>query len=105
MKIAIVGAGVVGVTTAYELALDGHAVTVFEQRSATAEEASFATGGLLAPGVLGQTGIEAAEILASAARLTRASAVIAIDALAIFPESPYRVALTKLVEFCINRNH
>ena len=52
MKIAIVGAGVVGVTTAYELALDGHAVTVFEQRSATAEEASFATGGLLAPGVL-----------------------------------------------------
>jgi octaprenyl-diphosphate synthase len=30
---------------------------------------------------------------------------IAIDALAIFPESPYRVALTKLVEFCINRNH
>ena len=52
MKIAIVGAGVVGVTTAFELALDGHAVTVFEQRSATAEEASFATGGLLAPGVL-----------------------------------------------------
>ena len=30
---------------------------------------------------------------------------IAIDALAIFPESPYRDALTKLVEFCINRNH
>lgn len=52
MKIAIVGAGIVGVTTAYELAQDGHAVTVFEQRSATAEEASFATGGLLAPGVL-----------------------------------------------------
>ena len=52
MKIAIVGAGVIGVTTAYELALDGHTVTVFEQRSATAEEASFATGGLLAPAVL-----------------------------------------------------
>ncbi len=52
MNIAIVGAGVVGVTTAYELARDGHSVTVFEQRSATAEEASFATGGLLAPGVL-----------------------------------------------------
>ena len=52
MKIAIVGAGIVGVTTAYELAQDGHAVTVFEQRSAAAEEASFATGGLLAPGVL-----------------------------------------------------
>jgi|TARA_B100000614_G_scaffold231734_1_gene225912 octaprenyl-diphosphate synthase len=30
---------------------------------------------------------------------------IATDALAIFPESPYRDALTALVEFCINRNH
>lgn len=30
---------------------------------------------------------------------------IAIDALAIFPESEYRDALTLLVEFCINRNH
>ena len=52
MNIAIVGAGIVGVTTAYELACDGHSVTVFEQRSAAAEEASFATGGLLAPGAL-----------------------------------------------------
>lgn len=52
MNIAIVGAGIVGVTTAYELACDGHSVTVFEQRSAAAEEASFATGGLLCPGPL-----------------------------------------------------
>ena len=52
MKIAIVGAGIVGVTTAYELASDGHEVTVFEQRSAAAEEASFATAGLLAPHLL-----------------------------------------------------
>ena len=52
MKIAIVGAGIVGVTTAYELARDGHHTTVFEQRSAIGEEASFATGGLLAPAVL-----------------------------------------------------
>ncbi|MFN4120535.1 FAD-dependent oxidoreductase [Acidovorax sp.] len=49
MNIAIVGAGIVGVTTAYELARDGHEVTVFDQRSAAAEEASFATAGLLAP--------------------------------------------------------
>lgn len=49
MKIAIVGAGVVGVSTAYELARDGHEVTVFEQRNAAAEEASFANAGLLAP--------------------------------------------------------
>jgi len=52
MKIAIVGAGIVGVTTAYELASDGHEVTVFEQRSAAAEEASFATAGLLGSHVL-----------------------------------------------------
>lgn len=52
MKIAIVGAGIAGVTTAYELAADGHEVTVFEQRSAAAEEASFATAGLLAPVLL-----------------------------------------------------
>lgn len=30
---------------------------------------------------------------------------IAIDALAIFPDGPYRKALSDLVEFCINRNH
>ncbi|CAN7467856.1 FAD-dependent oxidoreductase [Acidovorax sp. LjRoot129] len=52
MKIAIVGAGIVGVTTAYELASDGHEVTVFEQRSAVAEEGSFAPAGLLAPYLL-----------------------------------------------------
>lgn len=49
MKIAIVGAGIIGVTTAYELAHDGHEVTVLEQRSAAAEDASFANAGLLAP--------------------------------------------------------
>ena len=30
---------------------------------------------------------------------------IAKDAMAIFPDSPYRRALTDLVEFCINRSH
>ena len=50
MKIAIVGAGIIGVTTAYELAADGHQVTVFERRGAVAEETSFATAGLVAPG-------------------------------------------------------
>jgi len=49
MQIAIVGAGIVGVATAYELACDGHEVTVFEQRSAAAEEASFGNAGLLSP--------------------------------------------------------
>ncbi|APW39185.1 amino acid dehydrogenase [Rhodoferax koreense] len=50
MKIAVIGAGVIGVTTAFELAADGHAVTVFERRSAAAEETSFANAGLIAPG-------------------------------------------------------
>ena len=50
MKIAIVGAGIVGVTTAYELAADGHEVTVFERRGTAAEETSFANAGLVAPG-------------------------------------------------------
>ena len=50
MKIAVIGAGIVGITTAYELAVDGHDVTVFERRGAAAEEASFANAGLVAPG-------------------------------------------------------
>ena len=50
MKIAIVGAGIIGVTTAWELAVDGHEVTVFERRGAAAEEASFANAGVVAPG-------------------------------------------------------
>jgi D-amino-acid dehydrogenase len=50
MKIAIVGAGVIGVTTAYELACDGHEVTVFERNSSIAVESSFANAGIVAPG-------------------------------------------------------
>jgi D-amino-acid dehydrogenase len=49
MKIAVIGAGIIGVTTAYELAQDGHEVTVFERRLAAAEEGSFANAGLVAP--------------------------------------------------------
>lgn len=50
MNIAIVGAGVIGVTTAYELARDGHRVTVFERHGSVAEETSFANAGVVAPG-------------------------------------------------------
>lgn len=50
MKIAVIGAGIVGVTTAYELACDGHQVSVIERRGAAAEEASFANAGVVAPG-------------------------------------------------------
>lgn len=52
MKIAIVGAGIAGVTTSYELAALGHEVTVFERRGAAAEEGSFAASGLLSPACL-----------------------------------------------------
>ena len=50
MKIAVIGAGIVGVTTAHALACDGHEVCVFERRSAAAEESSFANAGVVAPG-------------------------------------------------------
>ncbi|MEK9953141.1 MAG: D-amino acid dehydrogenase [Curvibacter sp.] len=50
MKIAVIGAGIIGVTTAWELARDGHEVTVIERRIAVAEEGSFANTGLIAPG-------------------------------------------------------
>jgi D-amino-acid dehydrogenase len=50
LKIAVIGAGIVGVTTAYELAADGHQVTVFERRGSVAEETSFANAGVVAPG-------------------------------------------------------
>jgi D-amino-acid dehydrogenase len=50
MRVAVVGAGIIGVTTAYELAASGHEVTVFERHSSVAEEASFANAGLVAPG-------------------------------------------------------
>lgn len=49
MRIAVIGAGVIGVTTAYELAVDGHEVTVFERRGTVASGCSFANAGLVAP--------------------------------------------------------
>lgn len=49
MNIAIVGAGISGISTALELARDGHQVTVYEQMNAAAEDASFAPGGWLTP--------------------------------------------------------
>ncbi|MDP2816762.1 MAG: D-amino acid dehydrogenase [Polaromonas sp.] len=50
MKVAVIGAGIIGITSAWELALDGHEVTVFERRGAAAEEGSFANAGVVAPG-------------------------------------------------------
>jgi len=50
MRIAIVGAGIVGVTTALELAEDGHEVTVFDSQASLACGTSFANAGVIAPG-------------------------------------------------------
>lgn len=50
MRIAIVGAGIIGVTCAYELATDGHEVVVFERDETVAGGASFANAGIVSPG-------------------------------------------------------
>ena len=46
-RIAIIGAGITGVTTAYALAQRGFHVTVFERHRYAAMETSFANGGQL----------------------------------------------------------
>ena len=56
MRIAVIGAGIVGVTTAYELTLQGHEVTVFERRGSVASEGSFANAGVVAPGYVAPWG-------------------------------------------------
>jgi len=50
MHVLVLGAGVVGVTTAYELAKDGHEVTVVDRLDQPASETSYANAGLIAPG-------------------------------------------------------
>jgi D-amino-acid dehydrogenase len=51
MRIAVIGAGLAGVTTSYELARDGHDVIVFERRAGIAAEGSFAPSCINAPGL------------------------------------------------------
>jgi D-amino-acid dehydrogenase len=50
MRVAVVGAGIIGVTTAYELTTDDHEVTVYERCASVAAEGSFANAGVIAPG-------------------------------------------------------
>jgi D-amino-acid dehydrogenase len=50
VKVVVMGAGVVGVTTAYYLAKSGHQVTVVEKESQAATLASAGNAGLIAPG-------------------------------------------------------
>jgi glycine oxidase len=49
MRISVIGAGVAGLTVAYEFVRAGYAVDIVEQREATGRGCSFYAGGMLAP--------------------------------------------------------
>jgi D-amino-acid dehydrogenase len=50
MKVVILGAGVIGVTSAYYLSMAGHEVTVIDRQTAPGMETSFANAGEISPG-------------------------------------------------------
>ena len=50
MRIAVIGAGIVGVAAAHALAERGHEVHVYDRRSDVASDTSASTAGLVAPG-------------------------------------------------------
>lgn len=50
MHIAVLGAGIAGITTAWQLLKDGHEVTVIDRESEAANFTSFGNAGLIAPG-------------------------------------------------------
>jgi hypothetical protein len=50
MKVLVLGAGVIGITAAYELAGAGHQVVVVDRQGAPALETSFANAGEVSPG-------------------------------------------------------
>ena len=50
MKVLVLGAGVIGVTTAWYLAEEGHTVAIVDRREAPGLETSFANGGQISAG-------------------------------------------------------
>lgn len=50
MRVVILGAGVIGVSTAYYLARAGHEITVLERRNGPGQETSYANAGEISPG-------------------------------------------------------
>lgn len=50
MRFVVLGAGVAGVTTAYELHADGHEVVVVDENEGAADFTSYGNAGLIAPG-------------------------------------------------------
>lgn len=53
MRVLVLGAGVVGVSSAWYLARAGHAVTVVDRQDGVAMETSFANAGQISPGLAG----------------------------------------------------
>ena len=50
MKVLVLGSGVIGVTSAYQLAMAGHEVTVVDRQPAAALETSYGNAGEVSPG-------------------------------------------------------
>ena len=50
MKVLVLGSGVIGVSSAYQLALEGHEVTVVDRQPAAALETSYGNAGEVSPG-------------------------------------------------------
>ncbi|TIX61248.1 MAG: FAD-dependent oxidoreductase, partial [Mesorhizobium sp.] len=50
MRVIVLGGGVVGVTTAYQLQKDGHEVALIERQPQVAAETSWGNAGMIAPG-------------------------------------------------------
>jgi D-amino-acid dehydrogenase len=50
VRVAVLGAGVIGIATAYELWRDGHEVVVVDRAGEPARGTSFANAGMIAPG-------------------------------------------------------
>jgi D-amino-acid dehydrogenase len=50
MRIVVLGGGVVGVTTAYQLQKDGHEVVILERHAEVAADTSWGNAGMIAPG-------------------------------------------------------
>jgi D-amino-acid dehydrogenase len=50
MRVLVMGGGVVGVTTAYQLQNDGHEVVLLERNPVVAQETSWGNAGMIAPG-------------------------------------------------------
>ncbi|HTT12627.1 MAG TPA: D-amino acid dehydrogenase [Burkholderiaceae bacterium] len=53
MRVVVIGAGIVGVTSAYYLRQAGFDVTVFERNSGVAQETSYGNAGVIAPAYTG----------------------------------------------------